>query len=313
MSYALFNILIFPGLVFLCLSGLTAEFVDRKLYARLQNRIGPPWYQPAADIIKLCAKEDIVPDEADHFIFRIIPLIALTAVATSVVCIPLWRTVALFSFEGDIIVVVYLLTLPTLIFFLAGWYSTSIFAALGAVRALTQLFAYEVPFFMGILSPAIVAGTWSISGIANFYSIHPGYWALNLLGFTVCLFALQGKLEKAPFDIPDAETEIVGGTFTEYSGRLLAFFRITIDIEMVVGAFLLSAVFLPFGLTLPAMACFALCLFKVLFIIALLAVLRTVVARLRIDQMIDFCWKYLAPAALLQMIIATITKGVIRP
>lgn len=313
MSHALFNILIFPGLAFLCFFGMCAEFVDRKLYARLQNRVGPPWYQPEADFIKLFAKEEIVPVDADSAIFRTIPIVALASVVTSFICIPMWSRDAFLSFEGDIIVVMYFLTLPTLTFFLAGWYSTSLFATLGAVRTLTQLFAYEVPFFMGILSPAIVAGTWSLTGITRFYAAHPMYWIFNLLGFAVCLLALQGKLEKVPFDIPDAETEIVGGTFTEYSGRLLAFFRMAIDVEMVIGAALLSAAFLPFGLGLPVAAGFVLFVLKVLLIIALLAVLRTVVARLRMDQMVEFCWKYLAAVALFQIVIAFIIKGVMLP
>jgi NADH-quinone oxidoreductase subunit H len=230
---------------------------------------------------------------------------------TSFLYIPLWSTHALFSFDGDVIVVIYLLTIPTLAFFLAGWYSTSLFAAVGAVRTLTQMFAYEVPLFMGILSPAIVAGTWSLSGIAQFYHMHPLYWLANLIGFVVCLIALQGKLEKVPFDIPDAETEIVGGTFTEYSGRLLAFFRLALDIELIVGSALLAAVFLPFGLGLPAEAGFVLFVFKILFIVVLLAVFRTVMARLRIDQMVEFCWKYLAPAALVQIAISLVIKGVV--
>jgi NADH-quinone oxidoreductase subunit H len=311
MGYALFNILVFPGLLFLSLFGMLAEFADRKIYARLQNRVGPPWYQPEADFIKLLAKEEIVPADADRAVFRFLPVVALTAVVCSSIYIPVWSRSALYSFEGDVIVVLYLLTLPTLTFFLAGWYSNSLFAALGAVRALTQLFAYEVPLFMGILAPAIVASSWSLSGVAQFYGAHPAYWIFNLPGFVVCLVALQGKLERLPFDIPDAETEIVGGTFTEYSGRLLAFFRMTIDVELVVGSALLAAVFFPFGLGLPPVAGFILFLGKVLFIVTLLAVFRTVMARMRIDQMVEFCWKYLSTAALFQVLISLAVKGVI--
>jgi NADH-quinone oxidoreductase subunit H len=164
---------------------------------------------------------------------------------------------------------------------------------------------------MGILAPAIVASSWSLSGVAQFYGAHPAYWIFNLPGFVVCLVALQGKLERLPFDIPDAETEIVGGTFTEYSGRLLAFFRMTIDVELVVGSALLAAVFFPFGLGLPPVAGFILFLGKVLFIVTLLAVFRTVMARMRIDQMVEFCWKYLSTAALFQVLISLAVKGVI--
>jgi len=123
--------------------------------------------------------------------------------------------------------------------------------------------------------------------------------------------AALGKLEKVPFDIPDAETEIVGGTFTEYSGRLLALFHMTIDMEAVVTSSLLAAIFLPFGLGLPAPLGFVLYLAKVLFIVLLLTLLRTVMARLRIDQMLDFCWRILAPLALVQIVLSLVLKGVL--
>jgi len=123
--------------------------------------------------------------------------------------------------------------------------------------------------------------------------------------------ALLGKLEKGPFDIPEAETEIVAGTFTEYSGRLLAMFRLALGIEMVVGASLIAAVFLPFGLGVGPVIGFVLYLAKVLFVVCLLSLLRTVLARLRIDQMISFCWKIVAPIAFLQLLVDLLAKGIL--
>jgi len=304
----LFSILIFPGFLFLTVFALLAEFLDRRMYARLQNRMGPPWFQPLADMIKLLGKEDIVPTQANARMFRLAPFFALTATTTAFFYIPLWRETSLFSFSGDIIVVLYLLTIPTLTFFIGGWYSTSLYARIGSVRAITQLFAYEVPMFMGILSPALLANTWSLSEMALFYREHPWYWLFNLIGFIVCLIALLGKLEKTPFDIPEAETEIVAGSFTEYSGRLLAFFRLSLDIEMIVGAALLAAVYLPFGLTLNPFLGFLLFLVKILFIVILLAVSRTIFARLRIDQMIAFYWKVVTPFAFLQLLLNLFLK-----
>jgi len=306
---ALFNLLVFPGLIFLGVISLWAEYFDRKLYARLQNRVGPPWFQPLADFIKLLGKENVVPEEADIRIFNLSPVFALAATITAFFYIPLWGARALFSFNGDLIVVLYLLTMPTLTFFLGGWYSRSLFSTIGAVRSITQFFAYEVPLFISILAPALLASTWSLSEMAVFYSAHPWYWMLNLIGFGVALIALLGKLERVPFDIPEAETEIVAGSFTEYSGRLLAYFRMAIDIEMVVGASLLAAVFIPFGLNLNPFLGFVLYLIKIFFIIGVLSVLRTVFARLRIDQMIVFCWQYVAPIAFLQVLINLILKG----
>jgi NADH-quinone oxidoreductase subunit H len=311
MAQAIFGILVFPGFLFLCVTGLFAEFFDRKLHARMQNRKGPPWFQPFADFVKLCAKEDIVPEEADPFMFKAMPVVALAAVAAPILYIPVWGAEALFSFEGDLVVVLYLLTIPTLTFFLAGWYSTSLFSMIGAVRCLTQLFAYEVPLFLALLAPALLADSWSISGLVRYYTVNPFYWLFNIVAFAVSLVVLLGKLEKVPFDIPEAETEIVAGAFTEYSGRLLAFFRMVIDIEMVVAASLIAAVFLPFGLGLGPIIGFILYLLKVTLIIAVVSFLRTIFARLRIDQMTDFCWRWIAPAAILQLVVNIMLKGVL--
>lgn len=311
MLTALFNILIFPGFIFLTLFGWIAEYVDRKLCARLQNRQGPPWFQPFADFVKLISKEEIIPEEANPTMFKLMPILALTATVTAFFYIPLWGKQSLFSFNGDLIVVLYLLTIPTLTFFLGGWYSTSLYSKIGAVRSLTQLFAYEVPLLMSILAPALLANTWSLSEMTVFYSTHPWYWAFNLVGFAISIIALLGKLEKVPFDIPEAETEIVAGTFTEYSGRLLGIFRLAIDIEAIVCSALLAAVFMPFGLNLPPVLGFLLFIIKILFIITVLAILRTVFARLRIDQMMNFCWKYVSPFAFLQLLLNLILKGFI--
>jgi NADH-quinone oxidoreductase subunit H len=122
---------------------------------------------------------------------------------------------------------------------------------------------------------------------------------------------MLGKLEKVPFDIAEAETEIVAGTLTEYSGRLLGMFKLALDIETIVGASLLAAVFLPFGFNLGPVAGFILYILKVLFIISIMSLSRTVFARLRIDQMMKLCWKYIAPLAFLQLLLNLILKGIL--
>lgn len=309
MLKALFHILIFPGLLFLFFFGLIAEYLDRKICARLQNRMGPPWFQPFADFLKLLGKQEIIPGEADVAVFKLMPILSLTVVVTAYLYIPTWGAQALYSFNGDLIVVLYLLFIPTITYFLGGWYSRSIYSMVGAVRSLTQLFAYEVPLFLTILASALLADTWSLSAMARFYASHPGYWMFNLLGFVIALISLLGKLEKTPFDIPEAETEIVAGPFTEYGGRFLALFRLSMDVEMVVVASLLAAVFMPFGLRLPAWGCFIGYLAQVFLIIFFISLLRSVFARLRLDQMINLCWKYFAPLAFLQVLINLILKA----
>ena len=107
-----------------------------------------------------------------------------------------------------------------------------------------MLFGYEVPLFLAVLSPAILANSWRLAEIAAFYRHHPLLILVNLLGFVIALICVQAKLERTPFDIPHAETEIVGGTFTEYSGKKLALFRLMMDIELVVASGLLATVFL---------------------------------------------------------------------
>lgn len=311
MGRALFQILIFPGFAFLSVLALAIEYVDRKLYARMQNRVGPPWYQPLADIIKLVSKEAIMPRNADKAVFRVIPTVAFAATCAAFLYIPIYAAHSIYPFASDLIVVLYFLTIPTLTFFLAGWFSSSLYAELGAIRAMTQFFAYEVPLYMALLGPALLSGTWSLSGVAAFYNAHPALALLNLPGLFVALFATQGKLERVPFDIPDAETEIVGGTFTEYSGRYLAMFRMAVDSELVVMAALISAVFIPFFPASPWLGMLAF-LVKVLFVVFLLTLMRTALARLRIDQMVAFCWKVLAPVALAQILIDLVAKGLLR-
>ena len=260
---AIFNILVFPGFVFLLGFALAGEWLDRKLYARMQSRVGPPWFQPLADIIKLSAKEDTIPNDADRTIFKLMPVVALTATVVAIFYIPLWSSNALSAFTGDLAVVMYLLTIPTLTFFLGGWFSRSVYSLIGAARALSQLFAYEIPLMLAVLSPAMLAGSWSISEISAFYAQRWYLTPINTIAFLVSLIALLGKLERVPFDAPEAETEVVAGSFTEYGGRFLALFRLCVDVEMIVGASLVAAIFLPFGLGLNPWLAFVVYLINV--------------------------------------------------
>ncbi|HTY07772.1 MAG TPA: complex I subunit 1 family protein [Candidatus Edwardsbacteria bacterium] len=310
--------LVYPGLLFLFVYSTFVEWVDRKLFARFQNRRGPLYtgaaglLQPIADFVKLMAKEDIVPDSADKPLFNSVPVLALAAVLASGLLLPVWHFTAgmqsATSFDGDIIVMAYLLSLPTFAYFLAGWSSASMYASIGAVRVLTLLFSYEVPMFLAILSPAVLAGSWRMAVIAEYYQQHPLMLLWNIGAFAVAVVALQAKLERVPFDIPEAETELVGGTFTEYSGRKLALFRLLTDVQMVTGAGFLAALFLggfPGGLV-PG---FLWLVVKTLAIVFILAAIKAVTARIRIDQMVSFSWSYLAPLALLQLVVVILVRG----
>lgn len=316
----LLYLVIYPGLLFLFVYSTFCEWFDRKVYARLQNRMGPTHtgrfglLQPIADFVKLLAKEDVVPEAADKRLFTVLPIIGLAVVSTAGLLLPVWNfdlaAPGFTSFSGDIIVVLYLLSLPTLILFLAAWSSTNPFSTIGGARVLTMFFGYEVPLFLAVLSPAILADSWRLAEIAAFYQAKPLLLLTNLLGFIIAVIAVQAKLERTPFDIPHAETEIVGGTFTEYSGKKLALFRLTFDIEMVVSSGLLAAVFLG-GFPGGAVVGFLHFVVKTLFVIFLLSLLRALTARIRIDQVVSFAWKYLAPLAVLQLLVTIFLKGLL--
>lgn len=304
----LFKMLVFPGFLFMLAYGTLFEYTDRKVYARLQSRIGPPWYQPLADLLKLLGKETIIPAEANRGMFQTLPVVSLAAVAAAFVYVPVFGNPSVASFEGDLIIILYFLTIPTICAFLAGWYSRGVYATIGSVRTLTQMFAYEVPLFMALLAPSLIAGTWSVTGMTDFYSTHPLYILINIPAFFVVLISGQGKLERAPFDSPEAETEVVSGTLVEYSGKLLAIFKMSMSCELVLVSSLVSAIFLPF-MTGIVILDFMLYFVKTTVILLFLVLMRSAMARLRVDQMVGFYWKYLTPVAVVQIIFNLIIRG----
>jgi len=301
-------IFIFPGFLFLAAYALFLAYLDRKIAARMQHRVGPPFFQPLADFIKMLGKEVINPAGVDWRLFDAIPLVALAAVMTAFLYVPVTGASPL-SFPGDLVVVLYLMALPTMSLFLMGWLSRNIFSAIGGIRAVTQLFIYEVPFFLALLTPAIMAGSWSISEIVAWQQQNLWIVFFQPIGFIVALIGLQAKLERTPFDIPEAETEIVAGPWTELTGRRLAVMDLTLDISLVVGSALIAALFLggpalPWTLNpawLNSAAGFLLFLIKTLAVLLVISSIKVATGRIRIDQLNDIGWKYIASAALVQV------------
>lgn len=292
--------LIFPSGLFVIFYGLLYEWVHRKIVARMQNRVGPRWFQPFADVVKLMSKEEVTPEGVDHFLFTFLPICAMAGALTAALYVPTAGIAAAYSFQGDLIVTLYLLSLLTISMGLAGANSRGHFSVLGATRALTQVFSYEAPFMLALLGPAIVAGAWQIETINNYASGHLWMIVTQPIGFVVALIGLMGKLELPPFDAPEAETEIVAGALTEYSGRGLAIFRLGKAVEMVVGLTLIAALYLG-GITNPLAF-----LLKTLVLLLILAFLQALLTRFRIDQVVRG-WRYGALAALAQMMIMIFT------
>lgn len=282
---SLLSILIFPAGLTLIFTGMFYEWIDRKLVARFQNRVGPRWFQPYADMVKLFAKEQITPRLANPFMFFGLPVVAIAGALTSALYVPLMGFEPVHSFPGDLIVTIYLLSLLTMCIGLAGWNTSGRFSLVGATRALTQMFAYEAPFLLALLGPALAAGSWEIKEISTYAQSH---WMAftQPVGFVVALIGLMGKLELPPFDSPEAETEIVAGALTEYSGRGLAIFKVGKSVELIVGITLVSAFYLG-GLNgiLPF-------LLKTLVVLLVMSVLQTLLTRLRIDQTVGLWWRF---------------------
>ncbi|MFW6183754.1 MAG: complex I subunit 1 family protein, partial [Chloroflexota bacterium] len=265
----LFSILLFPGGLAVLVAGLAYSWIHRKALARLQSRVGPRWFQPLADVVKLLAKEEVVPHGAPQPLFSLLPVLALAGALTAALYVPVMGVPAAHSFAGDLIVSIYLLSLLTLSVGLAGSITASRFSLVGATRALTQLFAYEAPFMLALFGPAVVAGSWEISEIAAYAAANPWFLLLQPIGFIVAMVGLMGKLELPPFDAPEAETEIVAGPLTEYSGRGLALFHLARYIELLVGLSLIAAFYL--GGVDSAIAFFL----KTLSLLAVLILLQT--------------------------------------
>jgi len=292
---SLVTFLLFPSGIFVLLAGLAYEWADRKVVARFQNRIGPRWFQPLADGLKLMSKEEVVPAGVDRLLFLGLPIVALAGALTAALDVPIIGLKPAFSFRGDLIATLYLLSLLTLCIGVAGSNTRGLFSVIGATRTLTQVFSYEAPFLLALLGPAIVAGSWQINEINAYAGQH---WILltQPVGFIIALIGLMGKLELPPFDAPEAETEIVAGALTEYSGRGFALFRLGRAVELLVGLTLVAAFYLG-GLSNPLNF-----LVKTLILLVILAALQALLTRFRIDQVVRW-WRYGALLALLQMLL----------
>lgn len=297
--WSLFTLLIFPGFAFLFVCAMLFAWIDRRVIARLQGRIGPPWYQPLADWVKLMAKEDILPIGADEGAGTALPVISLAAVLAAGIYIPVGGWVG-HAFEGDLIVVLFLLSIPALAYFGAGWVTGGVYSLIGGNRSLLQYFSYEVPFLMALSGPALWSGSWSIAGIAAQQSQTVWGVFVQPVGFLLAVVGLIGKLKRVPFDIPKAKSEIVAGPLTEFCGRRLALWNLTMQIKTVVGIFLLVNAFLGgsgVSLILPPPFTFAV---KSLLVLLILSTASVLYARLRIDQLANLGWRVLAPLALMQ-------------
>jgi len=310
------QIIVFPGILFLLVLAFFYEWIDRKLYAKVQNRYGPlhtgpaGLFQPVADFVKLLSKEDIVPMVCDKLIFSVAPIIYLTLPLTALFVIPIAANTALVAFEGDLILVIFVFTLMIITVFLAGWSSMNRYSIIGGVRAILQMMSFEIPMGLALIGPAIAAQSLSISTISHWQSTATWTIFLQPLGFAILVICLLAELEMAPFNIPEAESEVVAGWLTEYSGKKLAMFRLGRNLELILASALIAALYLG-GIQqiafIPAAAIF---LIKTIAVVLLISFLRSIFARLRLDQSISGMWRYLLPLAILQIVLILAGIGI---
>ena len=297
----LFRVLVFPGFLFLVILALLLEWLDRKLVARFQGRIGPPWYQPCADILKLFAKEDILPQGTNLTFASILPLISFASVLTTAFYVPVaFQTTP--SFQGDFVVVLFLLSMPSLVYFLAGWATRGVYSVVGGNRSLLQYFSYEVLFLLAVSGTAITSGSWSIAGIRNAQVQNGAFFLPQFAGFILAMIGLIGKLKRSPFDIPKAKSEVIAGPLTEYSGKKLAIWYLTNHLQTVTGLSLMIHCY--FGNLWQMNTPTGFIIFQLLLVMlqALLSAVSAIYARLRIDQLIHMNWYLMIPATLVHNI-----------
>ncbi|MCX5709698.1 MAG: NADH-quinone oxidoreductase subunit H [Candidatus Omnitrophica bacterium] len=298
----LFNYLIFPGLLFSAVIGLLAGWFDRKLSARVQFRVGPPWHQNFTDIIKLLGKETIYPAQS-KFTFLFSPYLGFLSAGLVATILGMNLRSSASGFNGDLIVVIYLMLIPAIAMILGASASRNPLASVGASRELKLILAYELPFVLSIVALIIkCGGSIQLGKILELQALgasNIASWS-GALAFIVCFFCMQAKLGYPPFDIAEADQELMCGTLIEYSGLPLAVFKLTKAVMLYILPVFLIILFMGKDTSL---------LFMVLKYIGLLffiVLVKNTNPRVRIDQALGFFWKVPTFMAVASVILALV-------
>jgi NADH-quinone oxidoreductase subunit H len=292
-----FWILVVPGTLAL---GLFASWLVRKVSALVQWRVGPPMLQPLYDLMKLLGKEILVPQDAQRTVFMLSPLVGLIGVL--LLAVMLWRTAfTQTAFLGDIVVAIYLMVLPSLALILGSSASASPHAAIGTSREMKLVMGYELPLVLALVVVIIKAG-----GQLNLASISAGqtvaFSVSGMLAFLVALLCIQAKLGFVPFDIAESETEVASGVMIEYSGALLAAWKLMQAVMLVALPLFLVQVFLGGFETAGWSLLWSIA--KYVLIIVLLILIKNTNPRVRIDQAMKFFWVYCGLAMVVAVLLA---------
>jgi len=285
-------------------------WMERKVSAHMQLRPGPMevgWHgaiQTVADAVKLMGKELITPEEVDKPIYWLAPVVIFLPVLLSFLVIPFSETWIIKDLNVGIILILGFSTLAVLAILMAGWSSNNKYAVFGAIRSVAQNVAYEIPLLITVMSVILMVGSFKLSDIVAAQS---RYWfvAVQPLAFTLYIICATAETNRAPFDLPEAESELVAGFHTEYSGMRFALFFLAEYTNMFIVSAIATVLFLggwrgPF---LPGVIWF---LLKVYAIIFLIMWFRWTFPRVRFDQLVTFAWKILIPLAFVNLLITAL-------
>jgi NADH-quinone oxidoreductase subunit H len=314
------------GLALACVPVAAVLFLiwaERKIVARMQDRLGPnnsgpyagPWaiFQTFADAIKLLTKEDVIPAAADRWVFNAAPVLILTVAVLMWAVIPLGKGLIGSDLNIGILYILSLGSGGKIALLMAGWGSNNKYALLGALRAIAQLISYEIPQVLAVLVVVMMAGSFSMQEIIAAQDV-PFLLAMPV---TALLFfvATLAELGRVPFDLAEADSEIVAGYFVEYSGMKFGQFFLSEFMNAFAFSVITATLFLggwrgPFADSVPILGSLWL-LLKALLVFFVLMWLRGTMPRLRIDQMLGFNWKFLVPVALVNIcVVALVDKAV---
>jgi NADH-quinone oxidoreductase subunit H len=316
-------------------------WLERKVAARFQDRIGPNrvgplgLLQPIADAIKLITKEDLVPRDADQLVHLAAPVLVIVSAFLVMAVIPFAVGMAPVNLPSGLVYLIAVSSISPLGIFLAGWSSRNKYSLLGSMRAVAQLVSYEVPQVLSTVPIALWAGSLSLVTIFD-RQLEFGWFIFSppgLVGFVILLIASIAEVNRTPFDLPEAESEIIAGYHTEYSGMRFGLFFLAEYLSVFAVSCVATALFLGGGAPLPFVefpttllsdATFSFIvvdlilipvfLAKVLIFIFLMYWIRATLPRIRVDRLMNYAWKYLVPLAIVNVLVAGIWyEIVIRP
>jgi NADH-quinone oxidoreductase subunit H len=297
------------GLIFALLGVvmvLVLTYMERKVFSRLQDRIGPnrwgPWgiFQAVADAIKMLIKEDIIPDRADRLLFNLAPVLMVIPAVLLYGVLPFGRGMVGSDLNVGVLYVVAIGSLTAIAVMTAGWSSNNKYGLLGAFRVIAQLVSYEIPMVLAMASVVLITGSMSLVEIVESQPIPNAI--LMPVAFFIYMAAGMAELGRSPFDLLEADSEIVAGYFVEYSGMKFALFFLAEYINMFAIAGIAATLFLS-GWNWPILPTWLWFFIKTFAVVFVFIWARGSWPRFRIDHMLNFSWKFLVPLALVNLMV----------